>query len=224
MKTRFAAVALLLLSAATPATAHRLDEYLQAATIDLAKDHVAVEIRLTPGVEVFAAVLAGIDTDGDGIISDAERQAYAGRVLGDLSLTLDAKPVPLRLTSFSFPKLEQMKEGLGDIVLTLDASVPAGGTGRRLVFENHHQPRLSVYLANCLFPSDPDLHVTAQNRKYDQSVYQVDYTQPGLARRPLPPASWSSIRGWLIADAAVLLSVLALLWRRRRGSASRQGH
>ena len=43
----------LLLSYGAPASAHRLDEYLQATTIALEKNRVHAELRLTPGVAVF---------------------------------------------------------------------------------------------------------------------------------------------------------------------------
>ena len=44
-------------------------------------------MRLIPGVAVFSFVLASIDTNGDGVISEAEQRAYAERVLRDVSLT-----------------------------------------------------------------------------------------------------------------------------------------
>ena len=63
------------LSVATPALAHRLDEYLQATSFVVDGDHVEVQMRLTPGVEVFDRVLAAIDADGDGV---AEPVYYNG--------------------------------------------------------------------------------------------------------------------------------------------------
>ncbi len=181
MKTAIAAAAVLLLFLAMPAFAHRLDEYLQATTIAVERDHVAVEIRLTPGVAVVRALLAKIDGDGDGLISEVEKQAYAEQVLGDLSLTIDVRRVQLRLISSTFSKVDQMKEGVGDILLKLDAEVPRGGPARRLVFENHHQSAISAYLVNCLVPTDPGVRITGQSRNYEQSVYQLDYTQTGVA-------------------------------------------
>jgi hypothetical protein len=71
-----AAVALVL-----PASAHRLDEYLQATRIDLASNRVDLEIDLTPGVEVVNDVLPLMDVNHDGNISIAEGKAYAKLVL-----------------------------------------------------------------------------------------------------------------------------------------------
>src|SRR4029450_8913808 len=109
MKMRLAAACAILVLVVTPASAHRLDEYLQATTISVEKDRVHAEIRLAPGVAVFPVVLASIDTDDDGVISETEQRVYAERVLGDLSLTIDGDRLQLRLVSLRFPIIEVMK-------------------------------------------------------------------------------------------------------------------
>ena len=185
-----ATAAFLLLWAAVPvAFAHRLDEFLQATTITLGKDRVVVQMYLTPGVGVFGTVLADIDTDRDGVLCEAEQRAYAGRVRRDLSLAVDGNRLPLRLVSATFPEIGEMREGLGDILLRFEADVPPGGPERRLVFENHYQSGLAAYLVNGLFPNDPDLRVTAQSRNFDQSSYQLNYTQAGVRPGPPPTAT-----------------------------------
>src|SRR5207248_2503883 len=118
---------------------HRLDEYLQAALFTVEQDHVTVQMRLTPGVEVLGKALAAIDTNGDGVISESEQRDYAEHVRRDLSLAIDDTPLQLRMVSSTFPKLEEMQEGLGDILLSFEADVPHGRPNRELSFENHHQ-------------------------------------------------------------------------------------
>jgi hypothetical protein len=171
----------MLLLVATPAHAHRLDEYLQATMISVSKDRVSAQIRLTPGVDVFSRVLAGIDTNADGAISDAEQRAYAERVLRDLSLAMDGTRVPLRLTTWKFASIAELKEGRGDIQIDFDAATPRGGPDRRLTFENHHQRAISEYLVNVLVPLDPDIRVTGQSRSYEQASYRLDFAQAGSA-------------------------------------------
>jgi HupE / UreJ protein len=205
MKRIFAIFTVTWLWAATTAFAHRLDEYLQATTFAVEGNQVAVQMRLTPGVEVLGQVLAAIDTNVDGVISEAEQQGYAQRVRRDLSLTIDDHPLQLRLVSFTFPKLEEMKEGLGDILLDFEADVPHGDTNRRLTFENHHQSAISVYLVNCLLPSDPNIRVTAQDRNCDQSFYQLNYAQAGVRSPPPSTGSWPSLRGWMDQTGSGLL-------------------
>jgi len=206
----------MLMSGTAPARAHRLDEYLQATTIDLGKQRVAFQMRLTPGVQVIRAVLGVIDADGDGELSEREQRTYAERVMRDLSLAVDGQAVRLRLISATFPSVGQMKEGLGDIELNLDAGVPAGGGMPRLVFENRHQRGVSAYLANCLVPGDPGIRITAQRRNEDQSRYEVEYTQPNAPARGIPrAASWSTVAFWTVVNTVVLAAWGAVALLRR---------
>ena len=190
MKASLGVVVAVLLWVVPPASAHRLDEFLQATTIAVEKTRVTVQLRLTPGVAVARTVLADLDADGNGIVSDAEQRAYVERVLRDLSLAIDGSRLRLRLASASFPPIEEIKAGLGDILLTFRADVPRGGLNRRLIFKNQYQSGMAAYLVNCLFPDDPEICVSAQDRNYEQSFYQVDYTQAGNAD-PIPAPSTS---------------------------------
>lgn len=219
MKTTFVGTGALLLSFAGPVFAHEVDEYVQATTIAVEKDHVRVGMRLTPGTAVFGVVRAAIDADGDGTFSDAERRTYAARVLGDLSLAVDGEPLPLRLVSWRFADLEQMQEGRGDILLELLADVPPGGPNRRLTFVNHHQRAIAAYLVNALVPRDPDITVGAQSRSYEQSSYRLEYVQRAAATaRPFIQAS-SGARGVFLV---VALSVLGWIGLRPARNDARQ--
>jgi hypothetical protein len=170
----FAAAFVLLLEA--PAAGHELDEYVQATLISLERDHADLQLRLLPGAEVFAKVFAAIDTDTDGVISDREQQAYARRVVADLALRLDKRPVTAELLSVEFPAIGLMKEGIGEIHIALRAPVLGAGPAHKLVLENHHQRAIAAYLVNCLTPRDPSLHIVSQHRSADQSRYELDYT------------------------------------------------
>jgi len=75
MKTRLALTGAILFFVGTSASAHRLDEYLQATTISVEKDRIQVQIRLTPGIAVVPSVLRNIDIDADGVISNAEQRS-----------------------------------------------------------------------------------------------------------------------------------------------------
>jgi hypothetical protein len=196
MNTKLVAAAAIVLSLGAPASAHRLDEYLQATILSVEKDQVQAFMRLIPGVAVFSLVIASIDSNGDGVISEAEQGTYAERVLRDLSLTVDGKRLRPKLVSVEFPQVEQMREGLGEIQIEFTADLPRGGPNRRLILENHHRNRIAAYLVNCLVPRDPDIRIVAQNRNEQQSFYQLDYVQAGGPSDP-PPLKWStSLRGW----------------------------
>ena len=133
----------------------------------------------------------------DGIISDSERRAYAERVLRDLSLSVDGHVLTPQLLSVNFPDIEEMKEGLGEIKIEFDAKLMPGGSHRKIVFENHHQSRISAYLVNCLVPRDQDIQVIAQNRNENQSLYVLEYAQAGGHSDSLAYQWWSSLRASL---------------------------
>jgi hypothetical protein len=222
MKPRSIAIAAICLLSGAPAFAHRLDEYLQATLISVEKNRIHAQIRLTPGVAVFPVVLASIDTDADGVVSETEQRAYAERVRRDLSLTIDGQWLRLRLVSIQFPPIQEMKDGRGEIEIEFDANLPRSGPRRILTFENHHLSGIAAYLVNCLVPGDPDIRVMAQKRNYQQSFYQLEYAQAGVPADPPSFGSLSGGRGWLGILALSLLVRLALLfWRPRHSSVSR---
>jgi hypothetical protein len=195
MKTKFVAAAAILLMLGAGVFAHRLHEYLQAIILSVEKDHVQASMRLIPGVAVASNVLASIDTDGDGTISEAEQRIYAERVLRDLSITVDGKRASPALVSQKFPSIDEIKAGLGEIQIEFTVELARGGPERRIVLENHHRNEISVYLMNCLVPRDPDIRIVAQNRNENQSFYQLDFAQVGNSSLSGSWNAWSAFRG-----------------------------
>jgi hypothetical protein len=158
-------------------SAHRLDEYLQAARIDLQADGVAIDLGMTPGSAVADLILVMIDRNGDGAASAEEQQAYARQVVGALKLTVDGESLRLRLESLDFPRLALLRQGEGTIRIQARARYSALSTGsHQLVFSNEHRTRKSVYMANVLVPRSTRVSVTGQRRDEDQSRFTIDYS------------------------------------------------
>ena len=176
MKRRLILVVLLGL-VSLPAWAHRLDEYLQATILSIEPGSVRATMRLVPGVAIASAVIATIDSDHDGVLSNEEQHRYAEGVLADLQLEADGRRLPLHLTSVVFPSVELMKQGNGEIELTFSAEFPVPQGEHRLTFANHHRSDISVYLVNSLVPQAKDLLLEAQSRNQNQSFYQVTFTE-----------------------------------------------
>src|SRR5215213_2131486 len=63
-----------LLAAIADVSAHRRDEYLQAARLAIEPTGIRLELSLTPGIAVADAVLRDIDVDGDHALSAAEQR------------------------------------------------------------------------------------------------------------------------------------------------------
>src|SRR5579871_170132 len=184
---------------ATPALAHRLDEYLQATIFSIESGSVHATMRLVPGVAVAPGVIAWIDVDHDGLLSPEEQHRYAERVLADLQLKEDDRDLPLHLTWVAFPSVDQMKMGTGEIELAFSADLPAVRGEHQLTFENHHQGGISVYLVNSLLPQDKNLQLGAQSRNQNQSFYKVTLAEAGSTPAQDPSAAqgftWSGFAG-----------------------------
>jgi hypothetical protein len=194
-KIATAIAASILLSGPT-ASAHRIDEYLQATLLSLEANRVEGSMRLIPGMLVSSSVIAAVDANGDGVFSESEEEAYAKRVLEDLSITIDGKSVEPKLVSWSFPQPDQMREGLGEIHIEYIADLPSGGSDRSLVLMNRHQSDTSVYLVNVAVPNDHNVRIVSQKRNEQQSFYELDYQQietAGAASR----TPWNGFHVWL---------------------------
>ena len=173
----FAATAGLVVVMSTSPSAHRLDEYLQAARVSLAHTRVSLEIDLTPGASVADDIIALIERDGDKTISPLEAEQYGRDVLADVVLELDGRAISLTLDHVEAPSLEEMRHGLGTIQLRASGDVEARMRFRRqLHFQNNHQPASSVYLVNALIPSDPGISVVEQTRDAKQRDVRIEYS------------------------------------------------
>ena len=208
VRRRFLPFAVLGLSLATavPASAHRLDEYLQATRLSIDLDRVSLEMDLTAGVAVAPEVFAWIDTDRDGHISHVEGQAYARQLLRSIELSVDDRPVLITLDEIQFPQWRELALGTGTIRARATAGFAAAGAGRHHVsYVNTHRPETSVYLVNTLVPADPRIQIGGQRRDRTQHAVTVDYT--------VADASWA--RTWSLVAALAMAVVLGATRRPR---------
>jgi hypothetical protein len=203
---------LLLLAAGAVTSAHRRDEYLQAARVAIDPARVRIELDLTPGISIAEAVWQDIDRDRDGSISTAEGDAYASRVLSAVAVDIDAVTLAPRIVDATYPDAGAVRSGEGTIRIRLSAEAPRVSPGaHRLRYRNAHQPDGSVYLANALVPEDTRVEIRGQDRDVDQRTLSVDYVLAGptSGRARLPLAT--------LAMAAAL-GLVALAASRRRGA------
>ena len=208
---RLAAIGLFLI-AAGGVSAHRRDEYLQAARLAIEPAAVRLEMDLTPGIAMAEAIIAGIDRDRDGSLSPAEQHAYGMLVVSAVDVEFDGHAVRAELSGVGFPELDAVRRGEGTIrVRSTAVLTPASAGLHQLLFRNRHHPEQSVYLANALVPETSQVSITAQRRDREQTELAIDY----LLRGDPPRGSG----GWLVAVIAAGTLVSALLvrplrWRR----------
>jgi hypothetical protein len=190
----------------TGISAHRRDEYLQAARIAIDPEALHIELDLTPAIGVAEAILADIDRNGDETLDQDEQLAYARVALSVLEVDVDGTPLRVRFGSASFPDAGSMRRGEGTIRLQSATSLPSLSAGaHQLSFRNGHHREGSVYLANALVPESDQVAVTAQRRDTDQRELIIEY----VLRTPAPIAPM-----WLLSSVAAIAALLApLFWR-----------
>ena len=199
------AVFTIVLAAAAPASAHRLDEYLQALRVDVRGDAIVLELDLTPGANLAADIVRVLDPDGDGAIDPIRSEAYAGEIARCLELAIDGRRAPLALVSRHFPAVDELQAGSGVISVVMRAEVVHAGGAHQLRIENGYRGDVSVYLANALRPDGGGVTIASQRRDPGQRTLTIDYLvgAPLLTRFSV---TWTS--------AALLLIGCGAYWRR----------
>jgi len=191
-------------------SAHRLDEYLQAARLGIDPDRVELSLDLTAGIAVAEVVLSEIDRDKNGMISAAEARAYADRVLSAIALDVDGIPLRVELVDSTFPAFDSVRKGEGTTRIQAAASMPRLADGlHHLRYRNTYRSDIGVYLANALVPASDRVIVAAQRRDLYQRDLVIDYQ---LSRQPASTAR----RGLSVGVAGALILIANLWWRTRR--------
>lgn len=209
MRGAFIGAAAIVLALPVSASAHRLDEYLQAARVSLERTHLTLEMDLTPGASIAGEIIALIDRDSDDRISPIEARAYAERVLDDVAVDLDGRPVAMTLEYVEAPTTGEIRHGLGALQLRARGDVQPAAIWRRqchVHFQNNHHAASSVYLVNALLPTDAGVSVVSQTRDAKQREARIEYT----VSHP-----WAKYLYWPLVVGA------ALLFARRRTQISR---
>jgi hypothetical protein len=193
----------------TDVSAHRRDEYLQAARLAIEPGGVQLDLDLTPGIALADGIIADIDRNRDGSLSPDEQQAYATQVVNALTLAADGAPVRAQLTASNFPEVDAMRRGEGSIRIQVAGTLPRLSAGsHQLLFRNRHHPDRSVYLANALVPQSYRVSITGQRRDEVQSEITIDYI---LRAAPL-----RSTAAWLLGGIAVAAGLSVLMLRPQR--------
>jgi len=199
----------LVAACASGLSAHRRNEYLQAARLAIDPDRVEIVLDLTAGIAVADTVLAAIDRDGNASISPDEARAYAATVLKALAVHVDGDPLTLAVTDTFAPDVAAVRNGEGTLRITAVAAIPWSGAGRhRLRYRNGHRVDVGAYLANTLVPASDRVTIDSQRRDVDQRELLVEYT--------LQPDGATRVRGGLVVGLVTLLLWAAVWWGRRR--------
>jgi hypothetical protein len=189
-------------------SAHRRDEFLQAARIGIAADRIELELSLTPGISIADAIGAAVDRDRDGVRSDQEQRAFVNQALGAMQLAVDGRPLNITLIAATVPDAAALRCGDAPIEVRAVASLPRLGLGRhRLRFTNAYRRDISVYLVNALVPASDRITVGAQDRDPEQRETTIEYTIAAASSALLPLWVFAPLAGaWLVTRRRLLSS------------------
>ena len=191
-----------------PLSAHRRDEYLQAARLDMTLTRVTLELDLTPGIAVADSIIGDLDRNRDGTLAKLEKDAYAAQVMSAIDLELGGRVLHPQVNAVTFPELAAFRRGDGTIRIEAAADLPPLPAGdRELFFRNRFRPDVGAYLANALAPQNDRVSVLAQHRDPDQRELTIDYVVRGEPPARLP---W-----WVTGVVAALALTTAFLLRPR---------
>jgi hypothetical protein len=200
---------LLVLMSGSWTSAHRRDEYLQAARLGIDPDRVELALDLTAGIAVAEVVLSEIDLDKDGMVSVAEARAYSDRVLSAIALDVDGIPLRVELVESTFPTFDTVRKGEGTTRIQATASMPRLDDGlHHLRYRNAYRSDIGVYLANALVPASDRVIVAAQHRDVNQRDLVIDYMLSGQ-RTP------TARRGLSVGVAGAIILIANVWWRTR---------
>lgn len=197
--------------------AHRIDEYLHAAFVAIRPAGAELQLSLTPGQAVAGAVMAEMDSDRDGRVSDLEQRAYAESILNHLRVDIDDAATLPRLESFRFPEAAAVREGVGVVELkaTISCEPFAEGTHRfRLV--NRHTNHSTIHLANALQPETSEIEILRQTRDLTQRELVIEF-----AAHPIRPEAPRMKRPWLPFAVVIGLGAALAATLKRRSKPAR---
>jgi hypothetical protein len=194
--TALLVVFLVALGGAAPASAHRLDEYLQALRVDVRADGVVLELDLTPGANLAGDVVAELDRNGDRAIDPSEADAYVAGVMRSLEVTVDDRPVALVLVRRSMPSIDDVRAGTGLLSMVARADVEQLRGHHRLHVSNGYRADVTAYLANVLRPDSHTITIASQARDPRQQTLTADYLV--TASRAATASAWTAFAALLI--------------------------
>lgn len=109
--------------AAATAHAHPHASTDQQAHLTLGRHKTTVVYHITPSMRDDGHMFDHIDSDGNGLLSGAERRAFADALLKATRFRVDGKSVALVVSGVAFPARATLARGEGVIRVQAEASV-----------------------------------------------------------------------------------------------------
>jgi hypothetical protein len=219
---------------AGPAEAHRASGLLQASLVEVLPSQVGVEVTLVLGMDVASKIVAMVDANGDGALSEVECSAWATQFLKAQEVSVDGHALPLKLAGVRTTAKDAVtREGHAEIVVNFTADLGEFASGRRSILcANRYEPIPSAHQCNGLMPKSPDVRVFSHARGENEKALTlaVEFpNRPAPAPNPAKAAPHpdgpavdhpSESMVWITSLSLAVSAGAALVERRRRSSGS----
>ncbi len=201
--------------------AHRTEGLLQASLVEVTPAEVRVEVTLTPGIDVVPKIIALFDTNGDGVVSDAESAAWAAKFMERQSVMVDGRSLLLKPDGVLVSPLEQMTEGHGGILVHFSAPFgdPVSGE-HRVLCANRYEPIPGTFQTNGIVPKDPGVRISSHHRdeRQQELTLAAEFSGGAVSAAPIFAAAPQN-RSPLTAPVMIGMGVAAvfvsmIIWRR----------
>jgi hypothetical protein len=201
----------LLLTISRVTEAHRLDDLLQAAFIEITPTEIRLQLNLNPGVEVSDKLIWMIDRDGDRTISASEGKIFSESLKQKLEVSVDNHPLAIEVMTAEFDPPSELRTGSGNIKVEMRARLSHALTGVQwLRFENRNWPEMSAYLVNAVVPRVRTIRILKQVRNDNQSIGWIDFSVAPLKQQGLVRTAP------LVATGLLVISGLFYICRKQR--------
>jgi hypothetical protein len=156
-----------------------------------------------------------LDTDRDALLSDAERVAFARRVLDTFPVELDGAAAGARVDALDIADFNAFISLPSDPQIRATFSAPLGGEQARLIYRKLNSDPLS-FLPR--FPGGDGTLIRDQVATRDryEATLRLRRAPGALAKDARAQTAYWVAIGSLVAAAAVSVFVIILLWRSRR--------
>ena len=193
MKIRIATASMVgLMTFWAPLQAHRIEGLLQSSLVEVLPSGVGVEVTLVLGIDIAPKIVSRIDSNGDGVFSDAESKAWSSVFLTEQSVTMEGHPLTLKLDSVKTSPLAEMTGGHGEIVVHFHCDFDRVVSHPCvLVCANRYEPILCTYQVNGLVPKSPGVRITSHRRdKREKEITLVaELSESSASAAQRPPAT-----------------------------------
>lgn len=112
---KFSLFALMALLLPVGLSAHPHSRVDQQAHLSIGRTEAVVTYYLAPSSKSGGHMFDHLDTDGDALLSRAERSAFAAALANRSRLSVDGSPMRLTVTHVAFPQRQAMASGRGII-------------------------------------------------------------------------------------------------------------